>query len=381
VSYINTIFSQLKRFVPEHQFNYLVESHKGNYRTKHFTCTSQFNSLLYAQITGKDSLRDIETSLRSQESKLYHLGIKKISRTTLADANERINYQIYEKLFYKILQRCQSLSKKHTFRFKNELYSLDSTTIDLCLAIFPWAKFRTTKGAIKLHTLLNHSGYLPEFIQITDGKCHDTTAAKNIKLPPDSILSIDRAYIDFKWLYSLHSSGVYFVTRKKDNMDYTYVGQHKGIQNPHIKLDRAIQLNGHYSAQNYPENLRLVRYCDPETGEILEFITNIFHLSALTIAAIYRSRWQIELFFKWIKQNLKIKTFFGTSKNAVMTQVWIAMIYYLLLAYVKFQTKYSQSLLTLSRIIRETILDHLDLIDLLRLKPRASPDNLQLQLF
>lgn len=375
MSHSNTIFSQLKRFVPGHDFEKLVERHSGDYRVKHFTCASQFNAMLYAQITGKDSLREIETGLRAQEAKLYHLGIKRISKSTLADTNCRVSYELYQNFFYKILERCHQFSPKHNFKFKNELYSLDATTIDLCLSMFDWAKFRTAKGAIKLHTLLNHSGYLPEFIAITDGKTHEITAARDkINIPPDSIVTMDKAYIDFKWLYGLHISGSFFVTRAKDNMNYAYVGQHNPDLPKDILLDREIVLNGHYQSEDYPEKLRLVRYQDPKTKEIYDYLTNIRHLSAKTIAQIYKARWQVELFFKWIKQNLKIKTFLGTSKNAVMTQIWIAMIYYLLLAYIKFKTKYSESLLYLSRIIRETILDRLDLIDLLRLKVIPNKD-------
>lgn len=369
MSYSNTIFTQLKKFIPGHEFEKLVGQYSGDYRVKHFTCSSQFSAMLYAQITGKDSLREIETGLRAQESKLYHLGIKRISRSTLADTNCRVSYELYQNFFYKILERCHQFSPKHHFKFKNELYSLDATTIDLCLSIFDWAKFRAAKGAIKLHTLLNHSGYLPEFISITDGKTHEITAARDeISIPPDSIVTMDKAYIDFKWLYKLHKSSSFFVTRAKDNMNYVYVGQHQQDLPKDILLDRKIRLKGQYQSKDYPEELRLVRYQDPKTKEIYNYLTNICHLSAKTIAQIYKARWQVELFFKWIKQNLKIKTFLGTSKNAVMTQVWIAMIYYLLLAYIKFKTKYSESLLHLSRIIRETILERLDLIDLLRLK-------------
>jgi IS4 transposase len=277
---------------------------------------------------------------------------------------------MFEGLFYHLLARCKNLTPKHKFRFKNPLYTIDASTIDLCLSVFPWAKFRTTKGAIKLHCLYDHSGALPTFLTITDGKKHDVRVVKDNTFPlsPDSIVSIDKAYIDYKWLNSLDEQRVWFVTRAKTNIDYAVVGQHP-ISSKRVLSDERIALQGVQTRSKYSKELRLIRYYDEERQKTLTFLTNNFKLAATTIAQIYKSRWQIELFFKWIKQNLKIKSFLGTSKNAVMTQIWVAMCYYLLLTYIKYQTKYSFSLLQLSRVIREMLFERKALIDILTLKP------------
>lgn len=259
-------------------------------------------------------------------------------------------------MFYHLLARCRDLTPKYRFRFKNLLYTIDATTIDLCLSVFPWARFRKTKGTIKMHCLYGHSGGLPSFLTVTDGKRHDVMEAKNTNFPlsPDSIVSVDKAYIDYNWPYSLNTKKVWFVTRAKSNIDYAVNGQHpvsgKGIINDH-----RISLEGQHTREKYPTNLRLIRFYDDEKKKTFVFLTNNFSLAATTIAQIYRSRWQTELFFKWIKQNLKIKSFLGTSRNAVLTQIWVAMCYYQLLAYIKYQTKYGYPLLQLSRIIRETL--------------------------
>ena len=262
------------------------------------------------------------------------------------------------------------MTPKHRFKFKNELYSIDASVIDLCLSVFPWAKFRKTKGAIKMHCLYDHSGALPSFVTITDGKKHDVTVAKEVGFPlsPDSIVSIDRAYIDYKWLNSLNEKRVWFVTRAKSNIDCVVTGQHP-VSGKGVLKDQMILLTGSRTKNYYPQELRMIEFYDEETKKHLIFLTNNMKLAASTIATIYKSRWQIELFFKWIKQNLKIKSFLGTSKNAVMTQIWVAMSYYLLLTYIKYQTKYAHSLLTLSRLIRETLFERKNLIDILTLKP------------
>jgi len=345
--------------------------------------------LLYAQIRKKDSLRDIVTSLLTQINRWYHLGLEKIKRSTLSDANNRIDYRVFEDMFYALLDKCRSLSPDHKFKFKNPLYSLDSTVIELCLSVFPWAKFRQVKGALKLHFLYDHSGSLPSFLVITDGKQHDIKVARSLDLPllPDSIISIDRAYIDYKWLYSLKRQGVYFVSRAKKNMKYKVIGQHEVDVDKGVIFDVEILLIVEQSKEAYPEKLRLVGYIDKQTNKEFTFLTNNFQLSAYTIAQIYKSRWQIEIFFKWIKQNLKIKSFLGTSKNAVLVQIWIAMIYYLLLSFIKFQTKYRYSLLDLSRIFEEAAMDMVNIIDLLscrdydRFRTRIREPDQQLTLF
>jgi hypothetical protein len=370
MAHSNTVYNQLLQLIPRHEFEKAVKTYGGDRYVKYFSCWQQFITLLYSQIRGKDSLRDIELSLKSQANRWYHVGLKDIKRSTLSDANNSRDYRIYEELFYSLHNRCKSITPKHKFRFKNSLYSLDATTIDLCLSLFPWAKFRKRKGAIKMHCLYDHSGALPSFLVITDGKKHDVRVAKENSPPllPDSIISMDKAYIDFKWLYDLDRGGIYFVTRAKKNLNYLVIGQQEateGARKKGVLFDQAIKLKGYYPSKDYPKKLRLVGFVDPETGKEFRFLTNNFALAASTIAQIYKSRWQIELFFKWIKQNLKIKSFLGTTKNAVLTQVWVAMCYYLLLSYIKYQTKYAYSLLEFSRMFAETIFERISLIDLL----------------
>ncbi len=368
---VGTVFSELLKLVPRYHFDKAVNSHQGDRYAKSFTSWKQFITLLYSQITRKDSLREIETGLLAQSNRCYHLGLTRVCRSTLADANNRRDFRIFEELFYHLLGRCKNLTPKHKFRFKNPLYSLDASTIDLCLSVFPWAKFRKTKGAIKLHCQYDHSGALPSFMVITDGKHHEARVVKEHAFPlkPDSIVSIDRGYLDFKWLYSLTVRRVSFVTRAKKNFKYEVTGQHKEPTGKGVLSDESVRMANVYASRDYPEELRRIEFYDAEKKKVLVFMTNNFKLAASTIAAIYKSRWQIELFFKWIKQNLKIKSFLGSSKNAVMTQVWVAMCYYLLLAYIKYQARFAHSLLYLSRVIREILTERKTLIDILTLKP------------
>lgn len=383
---VYTIFSELLKLCPRYHFDKAVEQYYGDRYVKTFTTWQQFMAILYSQITQKDSLRDIVTGLSAHAARWYHIGLTRICKSTLADANAGRDYRIFERLFYHLLVRCKNLTPKHKFRFKNPLYTIDASTIDLCLSVFPWAKFRTTKGAIKLHCLYDHSGAMPTFITVTDGKKHDVRVVKDYAFPllPDSIVSVDKAYIDYKWLNSLDEQGVWFVTRAKRNIDYVITGQHP-ITNKKVLSDECISLKGALTKVKYPKELRLIRYYDEERQRELIFITNNFKLAATTISQIYKSRWQIEIFFKWIKQNLKIKSFLGTSKNAVLTQIWVAMCYYLLLTYIKYQTKYSFSLLYLSRVIRETLFERKSLIDILTLKTdslrREEEDPIQWALF
>lgn len=367
---VYTIFSELLKLCPRYQFDKAVEQYHGDRYVKTFTTWQQFMAILYSQIKQKDSLRDIVTGLSAHAARWYHLGITGIYKSTLCDANAKRDYRIFEGLFYHLLARCKNLTPKHKFRFKNPLYTIDASTIDLCLSVFPWAKFRRTKGAIKLHCLYDHSGALPTFMTVTDGKRHDVRVAKDntFALLPDSIVSIDKAYIDYTWLNSLDEQGVWFVTRAKTNIDYAVVGQHP-VTSKKVLSDERICLQGVLTKSKYSKELRLIRYYDEERQKMLTFLTNNFKLAATTIAQVYKSRWQIELFFKWIKQNLKIKSFLGTSKNAVMTQIWVAMCYYLLLTYIKYQTKYRFSLLQLSRVVREMLFERKALIDILSLKP------------
>jgi len=368
----NTIFNQLLQLIYRYNFKKCVNRYDGDKYTKRFSCWQQFIVLLYSQARGLKSLREITISLRSQYRKWYHLGLKSVARSTLSDANINRSSDIFQDVFYDLLSKCQSLSPKHRFRFKNPLYTMDSTLISLCLSILPWAKYRKMKGARKLHTLLDHSGCLPSFMTITDGKCHDINVVKDKQygfptILSDSIITVDRAYIDYKWLYSLTISKVYFVTRIKRNISYEVLGQQKIIKNRDVISDHTIRMTGFYTKENYPDKLRLIKYYNKETKKELVFITNNFKLAARTIADLYKARWQIEIFFKWIKQNLKIKTFLGTSENAVMTQIWVAMIYYLLLSFLKFQTKYSYSMQEFARIIKELLMENISLFDTLSL--------------
>lgn len=367
----NTVFSQLMQLISRHGFKQSVERYTGDRYTKSFSCWQQLIVMLYSQARGLKSLRDITVSLRSQHSKWYHLGLESVARSTLADANSKRSAEIYKDVFYDFLSKCQRLAPGHRFRIKNPLYSMDSTLVRLCLSVFPWASYRKRKGALKIHTLLDHNGCLPSFLTVTDGGCHDVKVVKDNsygfpKLLPDSIITVDRGYYDFKWFYSLHLNRVFFITRAKQNLKYEVTGQQQVPKNKGVISDQAIRLTGYYQRQYYPEELRLITFYDNNKKEELAFITNNFKLAASSIAELYKYRWQIELFFKWIKQNLKIKSFLGTSENAVMTQIWTAMIYYLLLAFIKFQTRYAYTLHELTRVIGETLMEHLDIIELLR---------------
>jgi len=317
-------------------------------------------------------LREIEISLRSQYKKWYHLGLTSVARSTLADANSKRSADILKDVFYDFLSKCQALSPDHRFRFKNSLFIFDSTLIKPCLSMFPWAEYRKRKGAMKIHALLDHRGCLPSFLRVTKGNCSDIKVVKEKKycfprLLPDSIITVDRAYIDYNWFYSLTLNRVFFVTRAKKNTKYEVIGQQEVPKNKNVISDEIIRLTDKETKKDYPERLRLITYYDKEKNVVLVFLTNNFKLAASTIAEIYKNRWQIEVFFKWIKQNLKIKTFLGTSENAVMTRIWAAMIYYLLLSFIKFQTKLSYELQELTRIIRELLMENVSLLEILRI--------------
>lgn len=371
--YSNTIFNQLLSFLPKYQFNQFVVQHQADKFIKKMTAWNQLIVLLYAQATGKDSLREIETGFNLHESRWYHLGINTVARSSLSDANNRRSYQIFEKLFYSLLEQCQEITPDRQFSFDNPLYSFDSSVISLCLSVFDWAKYSKTKGALKLHLLLNNRTAIPELINITEGKTADITAIKQmgLNLEKGSILVFDRGYIDYLWWKKLDTDGIYFVSRTKENQNIFVVGQHQTFLKPNIIADEEVIFGDYNAMKVYPDKLRRIRYYDQKSQKEYSYLTNNFELTALQIAGIYKERWQIELFFKWIKQNLKIKTFLGTSKNAVLTQIWIAMIYYLLLAYIKFQTKFKKSLLELTRMIRETLMFRRNLIDLLSLNTRT----------
>jgi putative transposase len=373
----NTVFSQLLKLVPRHEFETLAIQHHEGRKLRKMTRWSQFVAMTLAQLSGRSSLRDVVSNLSAQASKLYHLGSTIVSRTSLARVNEKQPYTLYERVAGKLLAQCQARAPRHGFRFKNKLYSLDASTIDLCLNVFPWAKFRSTKGAVKLHVGLDHDGMLPSFMTITDGKTHDITAARALQLPKGSIVVMDRGYNDYAWYNQLNTQGVFFVTRLRKNARYRVIHRRSVIKSKGLTSDQTIELTG-TKADNCPIKLRRVGFKDTETGKHYYFLTNNFDLAAATIAEIYKARWQIELFFKWIKQNLKIKSFLGTSKNAVMTQIWIAICVYLLLAYLKFASQISKSFQQILRLLQLNLFDRRELRRLLVGEPQEPPA-LQLQ--
>jgi hypothetical protein len=369
MSHCNTILSQIVKLVPRHEFEVLANRHHCGRSFRTASRWSQFVTMAMAQLAGRSSLRDIVDNLSSQSHRLYHLGSAKLSRSNLSRINEDKPYVLYEVLFGKLLSRCQGKVPRHDFRFKNPLYSLDASTIDLCLSVFPWADFRTTKGAIKLHVGLNHAGYIPEFVTVTEGKTHDVTLGRALKFPRGSVVAVDRGYNDYGWYKQLTEKGIFFVTRLKSNAQYRVVSRRQVLKDKGLTSDHTIELTGVQTSKRCPIPLRRIGYRDPETGKHYVFLTNHFKLAASTIANIYKSRWQIELFFKWIKQNLKIRSFVGTSKNAVLTQVWIALCVYLLLAYIKFQSGLNKSMQQILRLLQLNLFEKRDLMALIRGDP------------
>ena len=365
----NTVFSQLLKLIPRHEFEILANKHHSGRSFRTASRWSQFVTMAMAQLAGRNSLRDIVENVSAQAHRLYHLGSAKLTRSNLSRINEDKPYALYEALFGKLLSRCQEMTPDHDFRFNNPLYSLDASTIDLCLSAFPWADFRTTKGAIKLHIGLNHAGYLPEFVTITDGKTSDIEAGRALEFPKGSMVAIDRGYNDYAWYNQLTEKGIFFVTRLKSNAKTRVVSRRMILSGKGLTSDQTIEFTGVLTAKKCPIQLRRIGYRDPETGKHYIFLTNNFKLSAKTVADIYKARWQVELFFKWIKQNLKIKSFIGTSKNAVMTQIWIALCVYLLLAFIKFQSKLKKSMQQILRLLQLNLFEKRDLMALLRGDP------------
>lgn len=365
----NTVFSQLLKLISRHEFETLAKQHHSGRSFRKASRWSQFVVMMMGQISSRRSLRDMISNASAQAHRLYHLGSIALTRTTLSRINNDKPYQLYEALFGKLLQRCQGTAPGHKFRFKNALYSLDASTIDLCLSVFPWADFRTTKGGIKLHIGLNHCGYLPEFVQITEARTHDVTVGRTLDLPKGSIVAIDKGYNDYGWYNQLTVKGIYFVTRQKTNAKYRVIERHSIIKSKGITSDQTIKFTGQVTSEKCPVALRRIGYRDPETGKRYVFLTNNFKLAAKTIAEIYKARWEVELFFKWIKQNLKVKSFVGTSKNAVLTQIWVAMCVYLLLAFIKFQSKLKQSMQKILQLLQLNLFEKRDLMALLRGDP------------
>lgn len=365
----NTVFSQILKLIPRHEFETLAKQHHSGRSFRTASRWSQFVIMAMAQLSGRNSLRDIAENITAQAHRLYHLGSAKLSRSNLSRINNGKPYELYEALFGKLLSRCQGVVPGHGFRFNHPLYSLDASTIDLCLSVFPWANFRTTKGAVKLHVGLNHAGYLPEFVTVTEGKKHDVTVGRTLEFPKGSIVAVDKGYNDYAWYKQLTNKGIYFVTRLRTNAKYRTLCRRSVLKSKGLICDQTIEFTGVQTAKKCPVQLRRIGYRDAETGKRYVFLTNNFKLSAKTIAEIYKARWQVELFFKWVKQNLKIKSFVGTSKNAVMTQIWIALCVYLLLAFLKFQSKLQKSTQQILRLLQLNLFEKRDLIVLLRGDP------------
>ncbi len=364
-----TIFSQLMDFIPYYEFRKCVERYKGNYKIKSFSCWDQFLCMAFAQLTFRESLRDIQVCLRASQQKLYHMGFRgNVSRNTLAHANQVRDWRIYDDFAQVLIHWARRLYANDPFgvQLKQAVYALDSTTIDLCLSLFPWAKFRKRKGAIKLHTLLDLHGNIPSLVIITHGKVHDVNIIDNILLEAGAIYIMDRGYMDFSRLYTIHQSSAFFITRAKRNLQFRRLYSHIIDKTTGLQCDQPIVLKGFYAKQDYPEKLRRIRYFDAEKNKRLVFITNNFTLPALTIAELYRCRWQVELFFKWIKQHLRIKSFYGTSKNAVKTQIWIAISIYVLVAIVKKELKIDLSLYTILQILSVSLFEKIPILQALK---------------
>ncbi len=363
-----TVLQQVLAFLPEQQFQTFVGQHEADRYVKTFSCWNQLTTLLYAQATQKDSLRDIETGLTILDSRWKELGLRSVARSTMAYANEHRPAAIYESLFYVLVSQCEGLLPQRQFSFKNPMRAFDSTTIELCLSVFDWATFRKAKGAIKLHTSFDIRSQIPDLVDLTEGKMNDVRALQQVdfsQYPPGTIFLIDRGYTDYALLRSIVKAGHHFVIRRKGNAQTLRLAEHRTPAAEGVRKDERIAFVLEKALKDYPEELRMVTYHDAEHGVTYEFLTDMFHLSAANIALIYKCRWDIELFFKWLKQNLKIKTFLGTSKNAVLTQVWVAMIYYLILKWLASVIGRPKKILELSRMIREVCLQSFPLIQVL----------------
>ena len=383
-----TLFAQVMEFVPWTSFARIVHRYSGNSGVRSLSCAEQFRAMAFAQLTWRESLRDIEASLSANASKLYAMGFRSaVKRSTLADANESRDWRIWSDLAAVLIRRARKLYLGDAVlgvELDNTVYALDSSTIDLCLSLFSWAPFRSTKAAIKLHTLLDLRGAIPAFIHISDGKLHDVNVLDMLTFEAGAFYVMDRGYVDFERLYALHQSGAFFVTRAKSPMDARRVYSAPTERDTGVICDQRVMLNGYYSARKYPEHLRRIRFKDPDSGKTLVFLTNNTTLPALTIAALYRSRWQVELFFKWIKQHLRIKKFLGTSENAVKTQIWCAVSTYVLIAIVKKELHLNASLYTCLQILSVSVFEKTEISCALQADAPASdlPTNAnQLNLF
>lgn len=375
---IPTVFSQIMNHLPLNDFRKCVHKYRGDHKVKSFSCLDQFLSMAFAQLTYRESLRDIEVCLRSQRNKLYHMGIRsQISRNTLANANTQRDWRIYADFAHILIHIARDLYLGDDFgvELNETVYALDSTTIDLCLAVFPWAHFRKTKAAIKLHTLLDLRGAIPTFISITDGKVADVNVLDQITPEAGSYYVMDRGYLDFFRLHQIHIGLAFFVTRAKSNMSFNRVYSHAVDKDTGLLCDQTIVLKNNNASKDYPDKLRRIKYFDNITKKSLTFLTNNFSLPALTIAQLYKCRWNVELFFKWIKQHLRIKKFYGTSENAVKTQVWIAVSVYVLVAIIKKRLKIDNSLYTILQILSINVFEKTPILQLFANDDYKLPEN------
>jgi hypothetical protein len=360
-----SIFAQLMEFLPIYEFRKCVKRYNGNYKIKSFTCWEQFLCMSFAQLTYRESLRDIEACLRAAHKKLYHMGIRSnISRNTLANANQVRDWRIYADFAQALIGIARKLYINEDFgiELQQTAYALDATIIDLCLSLFPWAKFRNRKGAVKLHTLIDLRGSIPAFVIITHGKVHEVTVLDDLIIEAGAIYIMDRGYIDFRRLHRIQQASAFFVTRAKSNFKFKRLYSNRVDKSTGVQCDQIIVLTGFYAKEDYPDKLRRIRYHDAEHNNTLVFLTNNFTLPALTIAKLYRCRWQVELFFKWIKQHLRIKAFYGTTENVVKTQIWIAISVYVLVTIVKKRLNLKHSLYTILQILSVTLLEKIQLL-------------------
>lgn len=381
------VFSQAMDHLPQHTFRRCVQRYNGNHHVKSFTCQDQYRSMAFAQLTYRESLRDIEACLKAQQNKLYHMGIRsRVARSTLAEANEKRDWRIYADFAQSLIQTARRLyiDEELGLDIDNTVYALDATTIDLCLSVFPWAHFRQAKAAIKLHTLLDLRGNIPTFIHISDGKLHDVNVLDILIPEPGAYYVMDRGYLDYKRLHQLNQVAAFFVIRAKSNLQFRRIYSHPIDKSTGLRCDQTIKLTGFYPRQHYPNMLRRIKFYDVKTDKKFVFLTNNFSLPALTITELYRHRWQVELFFKWIKQHLRIKSFFGTSENAVKTQVWIAVSIYVLVAIIKKRLGIKASLYSILQILSLTIFETMTLDQLLTecdQNMKINNDDIQLNLF
>lgn len=374
MAHCSTVLSQIVRFFPRHEFQAIAEKHHVGQKFRSFSRWTQFVAMLTAQLSNRSSLRDLVDNFGVQSSKFYHLGIKAFSRSTLARCNEKQPHTLYEELFKRLLSRCQSMAPRNkSFKLDGKIYLLDASLVELTLSLFPWAKYQKKKGAAKLHIGLDADGYLPAFVDFTRGNEHEINRARELELTKGSYVVFDRGYTDYSWYQELTEDGVFFVTRLKSNAVLTPGRKRRGRKSPGVIADREIRLG------NLPEIFRQITYLDEETDITYQFVTNVLDIPAQTVADLYKERWQIELFFKWIKQNLKVKSFLGTSMNAVKTQLWIALCAYLVLSFLQFQSKVKLSPQRMLRILQLNLFERRDLWGLFRPpKPRNSTQNSQL---